>query len=76
MSTDTAVKRQALAEQAAQFGWQRTQRERVDVYNRGVYQVQAIWRDDDTVNGGSHYEDTILLTFTREYDKIRGWLAK
>ncbi|OBH15323.1 hypothetical protein [Mycolicibacter sinensis] len=68
--------RQALSEQAAQLGWQRTQRERVDVYRRGLAHVHAIWRDSGTVNGGAHYDDSVLLTYTTELAKIQSWLAR
>ncbi|NDJ89416.1 hypothetical protein [Mycolicibacter kumamotonensis] len=68
--------RQTLSEQAAQLGWQRTQRERVDIYRRGASHVHAMWRDSDTVNGGAHYEDSILLAYTPELAKIQSWLAR
>ncbi|MEB3030585.1 hypothetical protein [[Mycobacterium] nativiensis] len=68
--------RHALAEQAEQLGWQRTQRERVDIYSRGIFHVHAIWRDSSTVNGGSHYEDSVLLAYTTDLGKIQIWLAK
>lgn len=68
--------REGLSAKAAQLGWQRTQRERVDIYSRGIYQVHAIWRDSGTVNGGAHYEDTVLLAYTTELAKIQVWLAR
>lgn len=74
-STTTDL-RQTLSEQAEQLGWRRTRRERVDIYSRGLYHVHAMWRDDTTLNGGAHYEDTILLAYTTEAGKIRSWLAK
>lgn len=74
-STTTDL-RQTLSEQAEQLGWRRTRRERVDIYSRGVYQVHAMWRDDTTVNGGAHYEDTILLAYTTDVGKIQSWLAR
>ncbi|MEB3022033.1 hypothetical protein [[Mycobacterium] crassicus] len=81
MSTKTSENtatdvRQTLSEQAEQFGWQRTRRERVDIYSRGVFQIHAIWRGSSTVNGGAHYEDTILLAYTTDLGKIQSWLAK
>lgn len=74
-TTATEV-RQALAEQAEQLGWQRTQRERVDIYRRGIYHVHAIWRDAGTVNGGAHYEEAVLLAYTNDLAKIQSWLAR
>lgn len=81
MSTETSETtatdvRQTLSERAEQHGWQRTRRERVDIYSRGVFHVHAIWRDDNTLNGGAHYEDSILLTYTTEMPKIWSWLVK
>ncbi len=68
--------RQTLSEQADQLGWQRTQRERVDIYRRGLFHVHAIWRDSGTVNGGAYYEDSVLLAYTTDLSKIQSWLAK
>ncbi|MEZ0381863.1 MULTISPECIES: hypothetical protein [Mycobacteriaceae] len=68
--------RQTLAERAEQLGWQRTQRERVDVYGRGVFHVHAVWRDAGTLNGGAHYEDSVLLAYTTDLGKIQSWLAR
>lgn len=78
MSTETTATdaRQALAEQAEQLGWQRTQRERVDIYRRGVFHVHAIWRDSGTVNGGGHYEDSVLLAYTTDLAKLQIWLSR
>ncbi|ORV45520.1 hypothetical protein AWC02_13200 [Mycolicibacter engbaekii] len=68
--------REALSETAAQQGWRRTRRERVDIYNRGIYHVHAIWRDDNILNGGSHYEDAVLLVHTTDLAKVRSWLGR
>lgn len=78
MSSETTATdaREALSERAEQFGWRRTARERVDIYGRGIYQVHAIWRDSSTLNGGSHYEDSVLLAYTTELAKIQSWLAR
>lgn len=78
MSTETTATdaRQALSEQAEQLGWQRTQRERVDIYRRGIFHVHALWRDSGTVNGGAQYEDSVLLNYTTELAKIQIWLSK
>ena len=74
--TTATDERQTLASLADELGWQRRQYERVDVYNRGVHQVQVVWRGGDVVNGAAHYEDLILMTTTRDLGKIRSWLAK
>ncbi|HET9876208.1 MAG TPA: hypothetical protein VFQ37_10640 [Mycobacterium sp.] len=72
-ATDT---RQELSQLAEQSGWQRREHDRVDVYLRGRYRVHAIWRDSSVLNGGSHYEDDALLSYTRDLAKLQGWLAK
>lgn len=75
MTTATDA-RTALAEVAEQLGWQRKKYDRVDVYIRGLYQVHAMWRDSRVLNGGSHHEDSVLLSYTRDLAKLQGWLAK
>lgn len=73
----TAIgERQALSQLAEQLGWRRSEYERVDVYIRGIYHVHVMWRDAGKLNGGSHHEDTILLSYSRELARIQGWLAK
>lgn len=42
----------------------------------GVFQVHAVWRDADKLNGGAHYEDSVLLAYTTELGKIQSWLAR
>lgn len=74
--TSATDAREALSAKATQLGWGRTQRERVDVYSRGIYHVHAIWRDNGAVNGGAHYEDGILLAYTTDLAKIQSWLAR
>jgi hypothetical protein len=68
--------RHELAEQAEQLGWQRTQRERVDIFRRGVFHVHAIWGDGGAVKGGALYEDSILFAYTTELAKVQSWLTK
>lgn len=68
--------RTALSQLAEQRGWQRKEYERVDVYLRGLFHVHAIWRDANKLNGGSHHEDSVLLTYTRDLAKVQSWLAK
>lgn len=72
-ATDT---RQELSQLAEQSGWQCREHDRADVYLRGRYRVHAIWRDGRVLNGGSHYEDGVLLSYTRDLTKLRGWLTK
>lgn len=68
--------RETLSEKAEQQGWQSTQRERVDIYSRGIYHVHAIWRDNATLNGGAHYEDGVLLAYTTDLAKTQSWLGR
>lgn len=68
--------RQALSEFAEQNGWRRDEHEHVDLYIRGLYQVQVVWQGDSAISGASHHEDSIMLAYTREPNKIRAWLAK
>ena len=74
--TTATDKRQSLADLAEGLGWQRREHQRVDVYSRGLFQVHAIWRDADRLNGGSHHEDSVMLAYTRDLAKLQGWLAK
>ncbi|MGH3561042.1 MAG: hypothetical protein ACRDTN_04375 [Mycobacterium sp.] len=74
--TTATDERQALSQLAEQLGWQRREHERVDVYIRGLFHVHVVWRGTSAINGGSHYEDSILLSYTRDLAKIQGWLAK
>ncbi|CAJ1498188.1 hypothetical protein MU0083_001864 [[Mycobacterium] kokjensenii] len=78
MSSETSATdaREGLSEKAEGSGWTRTRRERVDVYSRGIYHVHAIWQDDNTLNGGAHYEDSILLTYTTDLAKLQSWLGR
>lgn len=73
----TAVdERQTLSQLAQQFGWDRREHERVDVYIRRLFRVHVMWRGTDAINGGAHYEDSVLLAYTRDLAKIQAWLAK
>lgn len=74
--TTATDERAALAELAEQLGWQRSEYERADVYVRGMHRVHAVWRDPGVLNGGSHYEDSVLMSYTRESAKVRGWLTR
>jgi hypothetical protein len=75
-TTNAADQRLALSELGAQSGWRRNEYQRVDVYVRGIHHVHAIWRDAAVLNGGSHYEDAVLMSYTRDLAKVRSWLAK
>ncbi|HEX7323441.1 MAG TPA: hypothetical protein VF299_11040 [Mycobacterium sp.] len=74
--TTTADDREALAQLAEQLGWERKAHERVDVYVRGLVHVHAIWRDNNVLNGGAHYDDGILQAHSTDLTKVQTWLAK
>ncbi len=74
--TTATDERQALAELAEQSGWQRKEYQRVDVYIRGLFHVHVVWGGQNTVSGGSHHEDSVMLSYTRDLGKIQSWLAK
>ncbi|MEO8814619.1 MAG: hypothetical protein ABI307_12135 [Mycobacterium sp.] len=74
--TTATDERQALSQLAEQLGWQRKQRERIDIYDRGLYRVNVMWRDTTVVNGGAYYDDAGLLSYSRDFAKIQSWLAK
>lgn len=68
--------RQALSEFAAEKGWRREERERIDLYTRGPHQVQVVWRGNSAISGASHHEDSMMLAYTRELTKIHAWLTR
>jgi hypothetical protein len=74
--TTATDERQNLSELADHQGWQRNEYDRVDVYIRGLYHVHVTWHGSDAISGGSHHEDSILLSYTRNLGKVKGWLAR
>ncbi|BDX32006.1 hypothetical protein TUM20985_25530 [Mycobacterium antarcticum] len=73
MSSDV---RSELAEITAAAGWHRRVDERVDIYLRGATRVRVIWQGDDTISGGSRYQDDNLETYSRDLATVKGWLAR
>lgn len=73
MSSDA---RSELAEITAAAGWHRRVDERVDIYRRGATRVRVIWQGDDTISGGSRYQDDNLETYSRDLNTVKGWLAR
>lgn len=72
MTTD----RQDLCQLAEQHGWQRKERDRVDIFQRGAAQVHVTWRGSSAISGGSRFDDYILETYTRDAAAIQKWLVK
>lgn len=67
--------REVLSELAEQSGWQRRQMDRNDVYRRGIRQVEVLFTGEK-LNGGTLYEDLVLLTHTREVSTVESWLSR
>ncbi|MEZ0364512.1 hypothetical protein ACAG26_12530 [Mycobacterium sp. pUA109] len=73
----TAIdQRQELHRLAEEHGWQRNERDRVDIYIRGRDQVHVVWRGTEAISGGSRYEDYILGTYSRDLATVQGWLKR
>jgi hypothetical protein len=74
--TTATDERQTLSDLADHLGWQRNEYDRVDVFIRGLFHVHVVWQGSSAINGGSHYDDSGLLSYTRDLAKIQSWLAK
>ena len=72
MMTATA-RRHELCRLAEERGWQRTPRQRVDLYHRDGLQVQVVWQGDDAISGASRYEDYVMSHYTRELTTVEKW---
>lgn len=68
--------RQELHQLAEQHGWQRREHDRIDVYARGLTQVQVVWQGSSAISGASKYEDYVLYSYTRDLTRIQGWLTQ
>ncbi|MDT5008820.1 MAG: hypothetical protein QOH57_437 [Mycobacterium sp.] len=67
--------RQTLSELAERSGWRRKQVDRTDFYRRGVRQLEVLFTED-TLNGGTLFEDLHLLTYTRDISTIQSWMTR
>jgi hypothetical protein len=73
----TAIdERQGLQQLAEEKGWQRIDRDRIDVYARGTTRVRVIWRGDSAISGASLYHDDVMTTYTRQLTDVTGWLQR
>lgn len=72
MTTD----RQGLCQLAEQHGWQRKERDRVDIFQRGLSQIHVTWRGSTAISGGSRFDDYILDSYSRDVAAVEKWLAK
>ena len=68
--------RAALAQTTEAVGWRRRVDDRVDVYLRGATRVRVIWRGDDSISGGSRFQDDIMESYSRDLATVKGWLAR
>ena len=68
--------RSELAETTAAAGWNRRIDDRVDIYLRGLTRVRVIWQGNDTISGGSRYQEDVLETYSRDLDTVKGWLSR
>ncbi|HEX7322462.1 MAG TPA: hypothetical protein VF299_05925 [Mycobacterium sp.] len=73
--TTAAEDRQDLAQFAEHLGWERKAYERVDVYIRRPVQIHTIWRGN-VLNGSAHYDDSMLMAYSKDLAKVHSWLAK
>ena len=71
----TATERQDLHQLAEEHGWQRRELERTDVFKKGAHGVEVFFTLN-ALQGGTLYEDLILVTHTRELAKVKSWLMK
>jgi hypothetical protein len=73
----TAIdERQGLQQLAEEQGWQRIDRDRIDIYARGTTRVRVIWRGDSAISGASLYHDDVMTTYTRQLTDVSGWLKR
>ena len=71
----TIDERQDLQHVAEEHGWHHRELDRTDVYKKGPHGVEAFFTSD-TMQGGTLYEDLVLVTHTRDVAKVKGWLKK
>lgn len=73
----TAVdQRKGLSERAVAAGWQCRGEERTDYYSRSPVRIHVIWGGDDAISGGALYHDDLLMTYSRDFATVEGWLKR
>jgi hypothetical protein len=70
------IGREELSERAVEAGWHRRDEGRTDYFSRSPVRIHVIWRGNDTISGGALYHDDNLMTYTRDFDTIVGWLKR
>jgi hypothetical protein len=68
--------RQTLAEFAELGGWDRRDVDRTDYYAKGIIRVQVLWQGNDSISGGSLYQDDIMTAYSRDLNTVRSWLKR
>ncbi len=71
-----AIGREELSERAVKAGWHRRDEGRTDYFSRTPVRIHVIWQGDDAISGGALYHDDNLMTYTRDFDTIMGWLKR
>jgi hypothetical protein len=71
-----AIGREELSERALKAGWHRRDEGRTDYFSRSPVRIHVIWQGDDAISGGALYHDDNLMTYTRDFDTIMGWLKR
>jgi hypothetical protein len=71
-----AIGREELSERAVKAGWHRRDEGRTDYFSRSPVRIHVIWQGDDAISGGALYHDDNLMTYTRDFDIIVGWLKR
>jgi hypothetical protein len=73
----TAVdQRKELSQRAVAAGWQCRGEERTDYYSRTPVRIHVIWQGNDAISGGALYHDDLLMTYSRDFDTVAGWLKR
>jgi hypothetical protein len=70
------IGREELSERAVEAGWHRRDEGRTDYFSRSPVRIHVIWQRDDAISGGALYHDDNLMTYTRDFDTIVGWLKR
>jgi hypothetical protein len=70
------IGREELSERAVEAGWHRRDEGRTDYFSRSPVRIHVIWRGNDAISGGALYHDDNLMTYTRDFDTIVGWLKR
>ena len=68
--------RKEISERAVEAGWDRRDADRTDYFTRHPVRVHVIWQGNDAISGGALYHDDLLMTYSRDFDTVAGWLKR